>query len=146
MSEFIEETRINAPVARVWSILADVGAIADWNPGLRGSRATNTRKGLGATRFCDIDGRQNLDEEVVQFEPMNAITFRITRSTLPFESADIRFTLTEERGQTGVAVAPKYTLKYGPVGQLIDSLYVSRVYRRGMQGLLQGLKEAAESV
>jgi len=145
MTTFTETIKIAAPIADVWDILADIGSIAEWNPGLVGSNATNEITGLGATRFCDIDGRQNLDEEVVHFEPQRAITFRITRSTLPFRQADIRFTLTPEGQTTLVEASPEYLLKYGVIGKLLDKAVVSKMYRKGMKGLLSGLKERAES-
>ncbi|WP_136442233.1 SRPBCC family protein [Pacificoceanicola onchidii] len=146
MTTFTETIEIDAPVHQVWAILADVGSIASWNPGLIGSKATNDVVGVGATRYCDIDGRQNLDEEVVKFEPKRSITFRITRSTLLFRSADIAFTLTAYGQRTDVSVSPNYSLKYGVLGRLLDKTFVEKAYRRGMRGLLSGLKEQAESV
>ncbi|MEP3297061.1 MAG: SRPBCC family protein [Pseudoruegeria sp.] len=144
MSSFTETIVIDASAERVWDTLADIGTIADWNPGLVGSHATNKANGLGATRYCDIDGKHNLDEEVVCFEPLRAITFRITRSTLPFRSADIRFTLKERSERTVVSVSPIYELKYGFAGRLLDRTFVSTTYKRGMRGLLKGLKTWAE--
>jgi len=144
MTTFTETIKIAAPIADVWTILADVGSIADWNPGLIGSHATNEITGLGATRFCDIDGRQNLDEEVVLFNPERAITFRIARSTLPFRTADIRFILEPDGETSTVTVSPSYCLKYGLVGHLLDKAFVARAYKQGMRGLLAGLKEKAE--
>jgi uncharacterized protein YndB with AHSA1/START domain len=146
MSTFIETIEIHASAERVWDTLADVGTIADWNPSLLGSHATNEANGLGATRYCDIDGKQDLDEEVVRFEPMRAITFRITRSTLPFRSADIRFTLKKQAETTIVSVSPIYELKYGFVGRVLDRAFVSATYKRGMRDLLKGLKTRVERV
>ena len=145
MTTFTETIQIHVGAERVWDTLADIGTIADWNPGLIGSHATNTVTGLGATRYCDIDGKQNLDEEIVHFEPNRAITFRITRTTLPFRFADIRFTLAEDAGKTLVSVSPDYELKYGIVGRVLDRAVVSAAYKRGMRGLLSGLKIRAES-
>lgn len=145
MTTFTEIIEIGAPIDQVWAILADVGSIASWNPGLIGSKATNDVVGLGATRYCDIDGRQSLDEEVVKFEPKRSITFRITRSTLPFRSADIAFALTAYGQRTDVSVSPNYFLKYGIFGRLLDKAFVAKAYRRGICGLLTGLKELAES-
>ncbi len=145
MTTFTETIEIDAKAKLVWDTLADVGAISEWNPGLVGSRATNNTTGLGATRYCDIDGKQNLDEEVVRFEPIRAITFRITRSTLPFRSADIRFLLVEKSDRTIVSVSPDYQLKYGLAGRLLDKAFVSAAYRHGMKGLLSGLKERVET-
>ena len=143
-STFTETIRIEASIQDVWAILADVGGIADWNPGLIGSQTTNDIQGLGAARHCIIDARHNLDEEVVHFEPEHAITFRITRSTLPIQSADIKFALAGAGKQTDVSVSPSYRLKYGVFGRLIDAMIVSKAYRRGMRDLLWGLKVHAE--
>ena len=142
MSTFIERTTIDAPRHVVWAALADIGTIATWNPGLTRSHRTNDIDGLGGTRHCEISTKHSLTEQVVKFEPPTAITFRITDSTLPFKTADIEFTLTDSQqsASTEVTVSPTYTLKYGPIGQILDTLTVRRNYQAGMRQLLDGLK------
>lgn len=145
MSTFVETIQINAKPDTVWAVLADVGNIADWSPGLVGSSATNAKLGKGATRHCVISETQSLDEEVVRYDPPRAITFRITQSTMPFESADIRFTLDADGDATIVKVSPLYALKFGVFGRILDRLMVKRVYSKGMKGLLSGLKDHSEA-
>jgi uncharacterized protein YndB with AHSA1/START domain len=145
MSTFIESTIINAPRDKVWAALADIGTIADWNPGLQNSKVTNSVQGLGATRHCVIDARQNLDEEVVQFEEGKEIAFRITKSSMPFARADIRFRLADSATGTKVEVSPDYQVKYGVLGSVLDLVLVKRMYAKGMRGLLSGLKLDLES-
>ena len=88
----------------------------------------------------------SLAEQVVEFEPATAITFRITESTLPFKTADIAFTLTDggQQARTELTVSPTYTLKYGPLGRILDTVAVRRTYRAGMRELLEGLKRHVE--
>ena len=146
MAEFIESIRIDAPIDRVWAVLADIGSIADWNPGVKESRQTTSGEvGTGAGRRCELGGRNYLDEEVVTFEPPDRITFRITATNLPFASADIRFELQAASNGTDVTVSPIYTLKMGAIGKLLDKLLVRSTYRKGMRDLLQGLKSHVES-
>ncbi len=145
MSTFKETITINATAQTVWALLADIGTIAVWNPGVVSSKTTNSEAGIGAARHCAISDTQSLDEEVIEFEPMRAITFRITQSTMPFQFADIRFTLNADAQGTTVTVSPLYALKYGLLGRLLDGLIVKRVYRKGMKGLLGGLKSHAEA-
>ena len=146
MSQFSTETTINAPLAEVWRVLADIGTIAKWNPGVITSHNTSeSRAGLGATRHCDLGGRNYLDEAVVHWEPQEALTMRITGTNLPFAAADIRFTLREENGATAVTVSPIYKLKMGPLGALLDKVYVRNNYRQGMEALLAGLKAYVEA-
>lgn len=146
VSTFSERITIDAPRHAVWAALADIGTIAAWHPGLIGSHRTNDLDGLGGTRHCDISTKHSLTEQVVTFEPASAITFRITGSTLPFKSADIAFTLSDctQHARTEVSVSPAYTLKYGPIGKILDALTVRRSYRAGMRELLEGLKGHVE--
>jgi uncharacterized protein YndB with AHSA1/START domain len=141
MGKFKVSIVIQVPITAVWSRLADIGAISEWNPGVKNSFKTNDRSGLGATRHCDLRGSNALEEEVVRFEPNSAITFRITETNTPFQTADIHFTL-ESCGNdaTEVTVSPIYKLKYGLFGQILDFVTVLKTYKHGMNKLLEGLK------
>ena len=146
MSSFATSVTINAPQSAVWSTLADIGAIYAWNPGVEASHTTSQlESGLGATRHCDLGGRNYLDEEVVEFEAGQRLTMRIVKTNLPFRHADIRFRLEPAGDATTVTVSPEYQLKYGPVGTLMDLLFVRRTYEKGMRALLRGLKEHVEA-
>ncbi len=146
MSEFTESITISASPEQVWAVLADIGSISVWNPGVEHSEQTNTGDvEVGATRRCELGGKNYLDEEVVVFEPHRRITIRITDTNLPFDSADIRFSLEPHGGETIVTVSPDYQLKFGLVGRILDKLMVRAQYRKGMRGLLQGLKTHVET-
>jgi len=73
MSGFTREITINAPVEQVWEALGDIGSISRWNPGVVRSHVTTEKtKGVGAGRYCNLGGKNYLDEEVVEWEPGNA--------------------------------------------------------------------------
>lgn len=146
MATFTTSTIINAPVDRVWATLADIGSISVWNPGVKDSHLTSDVDScLGATRHCDLGGRNYLKEEVVKFVSGEALTMRIIKTNLPFQRADIRFQLAPQGAATRVSVSPEYRLKFGPIGKLMDRLMVRRTYEKGMQGLLRGLKSHIEA-
>lgn len=150
MSTFAITTTIQAPRAKVWSILADIGTIAAWNPGVVESHLTSDNghsdgHGIGATRYCNLGGQNYLDEQVVEWEQEQRLTMRITDTNLPLKEVDIRFTLHEDTDATAVTVAPEYKMPYGLLGQLLDAVYVRRTYKKGMKSLLEGLKSHAES-
>ena len=145
MGSFAMETKIEAPVTEVWQALGEIGDIYRWNPGVRASHTTSDQEaGLGATRYCDLGGKNYLDEEVVLWQPNEKLTMRITGTNLPFATADIRFTLHPENGSTVVTVSPLYKLKYGVMGELLDRVYVRKSYQKGMESLLAGLKAYVE--
>ena len=145
MSTFVVETTINAPVEKVWSALADIGAIYKWNPGVQDSHLTSEMDaGVETSRYCDLGGENYLYESVVKWEEDRALTMRIMKTNLPFKSADIRFTLKPVDGGTMVAVSPLYQIKYGFAGGILDRFYVRNTYEKGMENLLTGLKEFVE--
>ncbi len=145
MASFSETILINAPVSEVWKVLADIGTISDWNPGVKSSQKIgNVAEGVGAKRRCDLGGKNYLLEDVVEWSREQVLTMRITETNLPFKSADIRFTLQARAGATEVTVTPDYELKFGGIGRLLDSLIVRRTYRSGMKDLLEGLKGHTE--
>lgn len=149
MGEFEVTETIHAPIDNEWERLADIGAIAERNPGVKKSYMISaTSTGNGASRHCELGGSNYLDEDVVTFQTQQAITFRIVKTNMPFKRADIRFTLDKvdsDPDATLVSCSPIYKLKYGPVGELLDAIMVKQQYRKGMKGLLLGLKEDLES-
>ena len=145
MSSFSTDITINAAPEKVWQILAAIGDIYRWNPGVVSSHInTEQSAGLGAGRHCDLGGKNYLKEEIVTWEVGKRLTMRIIDTNLPFKTADIHFKLQPDNGATRVTVSPEYTLKFGPIGSLLDRFYVRNTYLKGMKALLRGLKEYAE--
>lgn len=146
MSAFVEEIEIKASITAVWQTLSAIGEIYAWNPGVYASHTTSTQtEGIGATRFCDLGGKDFLDEKVVAWQPEEKLTMRIINTNLPFATADIHFTLRASPSGTLVTVSPRYKLKYGPLGALLDRFYVRKNYQKGMIALLAGLKRHVET-
>ena len=146
MSEFEEIIAIEASPEKVWAVLADIGNIYLWNPGVVHSEQTSSGTvGVGSCRRCVLGYKSYLDEEVVVFEPSRQMTIRITDTNLPFKTADIRFTLEPDENKTIVKVSPKYRLKFGLLGRVLDGVMVRNQYRKGMRGLLRGLKDHVEN-
>ena len=146
MSTFEVSININASVEQVWVVLADIGTIDKWNPGVTNSYKTNSKENLGASRHCDLKGKSYLKEDVVKWIPNESLTMGITETNLPFQSADINFTLQSDSDRTRVTVSPVYQLKYGLLGKLLDKMFVHNTYKKGMIALLEGLKNYVEEL
>ncbi len=145
MGEFEEQVTVSAPPEKVWDVLADIGNIYSWNPGVVHSEQTTPGEvAVGACRRCNLGGKNYLDEEVIEFERPHKLTIRITDTNLPFKTADIRFSLEPHGDGTIVKVSPKYQLKFGWLGKVLDLVMVRSQYRKGMRDLLRGLKDYVE--
>lgn len=137
--------RIEAPVARVWALLADITAFAQWSPGVqRCSLLTEHGTGLGAVRYIDRGGKNFLKEEVVGWEPYQSLTFRVIETNFPLRTSDIRTALEAHGDATIVTIEARYALKYGVLGVVLDALLVRNAYEQGLRASLAGLKTHAE--
>lgn len=145
MTKFSTEIEIDAPAQKVWETLADIGNIYKWSPGVKFSKVTNEVRGMGGSRHCDLPGNRFLEEAVVEYEKGKALTMRVMESNLPFQRADIHFTLKEDGNHTHVTVQPEYEIKYGIIGKVMDLVMLRPSYRKGMRGLLKGLKKHVEA-
>jgi len=145
VSRFSTNIRIERSAEEIWVVLADIGNISEWNPGVLSSHVTTEAKtGIGSGRHCDLGGKSYLDERVVEWEKGSRLTFQIIGTNLPFKNADIRFHLREDGGSTVVTVSPDYSLKFGLLGRVLDAVFIRRMYSKGMKALLKGLKKHVE--
>lgn len=151
MSSFTETTEIDAPREQVWAVLADIGSIHRWNPGVKASHATSAEPGgEGATRHCDLQrpggkGVGYLEERAFDWREGEGFRIEITDSNLPFRAAVISFAVESRGASTAVSASPDYELRFGPLGQLLDRIAVRRQYRAGMAQMLAGLKQYVET-
>lgn len=150
MGTFKKETRIDASKEQVWEVLADLGSIAEWNPGVTASHSTSeSPQGEGATRHCDVKGMGGksayLEERAFDWREGEGFKIDIYESNLPIKRNVVTFAIAESGGGTIVQVSPDYQLKFGPIGSLMDKLMVRRQFEESMERLLAGLRDHVES-
>lgn len=151
MSKFTTQVKINAPKHEVWKVLADIGGIYKWNPGVAHSYSTSEENsGEGATRHCDLQttGGKSfgyLEERTVDWREGEGYKIDIYDSNLPIKSNVVEFTVKADEDGTIVSVSPEYAIKYGLLGSLINRLFLHRKLQQAMEGLLAGLKYHVET-
>ena len=147
MATFSEKIHIEAPKEKVWEVLADIGGIYKWNPGVAYSYATSEEiQGEGATRHCDLIGdRGYLEERVMDWREGEGYKIRVYETDLPIKRNVVRFSVDGDEDSTLVTVNPDYTVKYGAMGSIMDRLFLRRKVKKGMEGLLAGLKYHLET-
>ena len=149
--QFTVSTSIAAPKNQVWEVLADLGSIYKWNPGVKTSSTTSKApRGENATRYCELQrpGGKSvgyLEERAVGWRQGEGYRIQVTESNLPLKTSSLLFSLEADGETTIVTVAPRYKLKGGAFGSLMDKLVGRRQYRKGLEGLLAGLKYHVET-
>lgn len=148
MTRIYHNIRINAPKEKVWSILADLGAIQNFNPGVKKSYYVSEEKqGPGASRVCELIPLGSIKETATAWQEGEsfALDIRPLSPIPPLKQAVGRFTLKADGQHTIITLAMEYNLKFGPLGVLLNALAFKSQFRRGLSDLLLGLKHHAET-
>ena len=139
-------TNIDAPADKVWSVLADLGSIYKWNPGVAKSHTTSElTQGEGATRHCDLDDRNYLEERAFDWREGESFKIDVFESSMPLESNIVTFQVAPDADRTNVTVTVDYKLKYGIIGALMDVIFAKRMLQNGFDDMMAGLKYHVET-
>ncbi len=147
MSKLSGNIRINASKALVWEILSDLGAVQDFNPTVAKSYYNpGKREGVGASRHCDLKPMGSIEETIIEWKEGESFKLRIhdTKKAPPFKTAIGQLSVHESGGATVASMEIDYTLKFGPVGAMMDTMMVKPQFRKAIKRTLQGLKQFAE--
>ena len=129
-------------------VLSDLGNIYKWNPGVSYSYATSeSNGGAGATRHCDVQGpiKGYLEERAFDWREGEGFKIEVYASNFPVKRIVAHFNLRDDHGDTVVEVSPEYQLKFGVLGVVMERLMFAPQFRKGMKGLLAGLKYHVET-
>ena len=128
--------------------LADFGGIYKYSPGVRSSHSTSIENGgVGASRHCDLLPAGSIEERIVDWNEGRGYSLEIFdgEKTPPLKKAVATLELEPRGDMTEVMARFDYALKYGPLGALGDRLLFRRLFERGFDNLLSGLKHHVET-
>ena len=149
MGSFKAQIKIDATKEEVWEVLADLGNIYRWNPGVTFSYSTSEEgQGEGATRHCDIQLgpiKGYLEERAFDWREGAGYKIAFYDTNFPNKDTVVDFSVRADGDGTVVEVSPGYKLKFGLLGKLMDRLFFERQFRKRMTGLLGGLKYHVET-
>lgn len=138
--------RIDAPRAKVWSVLASLDALGQYDPGVtKVEVVTPSREGPGSARRCDLKPGGWFKERVADWKPNESLSFELFECTLPVRSLKHSYTLTEDGSGTVVRQRMEYELKFGVIGKLMDAVMVRKKWNDGIKGFFDGLKVYVET-
>ena len=111
MTKVTSEIRVDAPRQRVWDILADLGTVSVWNPGVINSFYTSEAKeGVGASRRCDFPDGGHVIERATAWKSGESYTLNIEGAD-GLGSAHASFTLKDDGQGTAVTFNLEYELE-----------------------------------
>lgn len=149
MTSIRREIHINKPQAAVWSKMANLGNIMDFHPIVNKSYyVTEQEEGIGAGRVCELDN-MNIQETTIDWKEGEYYTVEVEPiSGQAPPMTNIYGTLGVNDNGDGTSTAYmtiNYTMKYGPVGWLLDHLMVRSTYTKMVEDTIAGLKHHSET-
>ena len=136
---------IDAPPEAVWAVLARLEALQQYDPAVaRSAVESESAEGLGASRLCELAQGGWFRERVTVWEPHRELAFELHACTLPVRRLRHHYTLSAEGGGTRVEQRQEYELEYGPLGRLLDAVWVRRKWDAGVKTFFSGLKRHVE--
>jgi len=145
MAKIIKEVEINAPKAKVWSVLADIGAVVNFNPVVTNSYYTSENKqGLGASRHCDLLPMGSVEEKIVEWDEGESYKIEIFEGkAIPFKGSGT-FELTENGNSTNVKMTFEPTMGNGIFGKIMGFMMKEKMNKM-IAGVVIGLKHHLET-
>lgn len=140
------EITINAPLENIWNILTTLELLDQYDPTVKKSTLVSTEKtGIDAKRkVLMLDGKNWFDEKITVFKPNEALTYQLTDCSFPIKGLKHSYTFEKVGNQVTVKQLMEYTVKFGLLGKLLDSIMIRKQSDAGIKKFFAGLKQYAE--
>ena len=108
---------------------------------------SDNSKGLGASRVCEFLPGGSVEEGATEWQEGEGYLLEVhpLEKAPPFKKAFGRMALKQDGQESLVTLEIEYTLKFGPIGRLMDALMVRPQFRRVVPSVLAGLKHHTET-
>ncbi|MEQ1876709.1 MAG: SRPBCC family protein [Bdellovibrionia bacterium] len=146
MGRFQNQILINAPIEKVWSVLADVEAVKNYNPLVASAKRTSDNKeGLGCSRYCEFKPSGFAKERVIAFNPKSQISFEVVESSWPVKSMKWSTHLKAQGSSTLMTQDLEYETKFGILGKVMDAVIMKRKLQQSVGDIFSSLKKYVET-
>ena len=145
MAKITKEIEINAPQTKVWSVLADIGAVENYNSVVTKSYYTSdNRQGIGASRHCDLLPMGSVEERIIEWDEGKSYKIEIFEGkSIPFKGIGT-FELTDNGNSTNVKMIFEPIMGYGLFGKIMGFLMKKKMNKM-IAGVVIGLKHHLET-
>jgi ribosome-associated toxin RatA of RatAB toxin-antitoxin module len=146
MTKLINQIVIDASIERIWTILATVGELQNYDPTVRTSTViSEASTDIGAARRVVMrDGKHWFSERITVCKPNEALTYQLTGCNFPIEGLRHSYSFERIGRQIKVTQVMEYETRFGFFGRLMDVLILRTQSDVGVKRFLNGLKEYAE--
>ena len=145
MTTIRHELQANCPPEHVWALLSDLEAVQRYNPAVRAAKVRGERRsGVGAERACELVPKGRVIERVTHWEEGRAVGLEVAEGDWPVHY--MRWITRVEPSGTATRITQdfEYKVKFGPVGWLLDHLFMKRKLTSFLDEVFASLVKHAE--
>lgn len=145
MTKLHHELIINAPVEKVWRVLADLESVRHTNPLVKAVKIISPNKeGVGSARHCDFTDGKFAEERITACDPNHSISFELYKHQWPL--VFMRWTnKLEKRGEaTFLTSDTEYEVKFGFLGAIMNMLIMKSKFSQIITDALSRTKKYIE--
>lgn len=137
---------INASQHQIWDVISDFANVYTWAPSVQLSHAlTNTETGLGAGRYCKLDGFGEIEEYVTEWQEGEGFVYDVTPLG-PLANALSSWWLTPiDETTTRLTLVFSYDIRFGLFGDIMHKLVMRKKLQASLPQTLQALKTRVET-
>ena len=146
MATIHNEIVIEAPIDKIWSVLATPDLLEKYDPTVRkSSLISDNNTDRGAKRKVEMQDGKNWFEEVITVcKPGESLTYELTACSFPIHNLKHSYSFQKLDGQTKVLQTMEYTVKFGILGKILDRLVIRKQSDTGIKKFFDGLKSYVE--
>jgi ligand-binding SRPBCC domain-containing protein len=148
MATIYNEIVIQAPLEKIWEVLATPDLLDRYDPTVKKSLLLSTEKktGIDAKRRVDmLDGKNWFEEKISRYQPNESLAYELTACSFPVHKLKHSYGFQKIGDKTKVSQVMEYTVKFGLLGRLLDVLMIRKQSDAGIKKFFGGLKSYLES-
>jgi hypothetical protein len=138
MNEYTHTLECPATPEEVWSVLADLAAVADYDPFVKSATLSGEHSGVGARRDLKLRPFGSMRQEVAEWTPNSSIEFRILRGMPVRDAVAFQRITATASGGSSLTMGIRFEPKRGLLGKVLGGMTRRRI--------LDGLPRVANGV
>ena len=145
MTKLYYEVEVNASKQKAWEVVSDFNNLS-WTSTVLATHYTNDkRQEPGMTRHCDLSNGGYIVERITEWNQGNGYTYVIDDASDPIDPASYVIWEVREKGDSAiVSFEVHYELKYGLIGDLINTIAAKKKFSNQIAFFMNELKNHAE--
>ncbi len=146
MTKLYYEVEVNTSKQKAWEIISDFNNLS-WTSTVLATHYTNDkRQELGMTRHCDLTNEGYIVERITDWNQGSGYTYVIDDASDPIDPASYVIWEVRNNGDSAiVSFEVHYELKYGLLGDLINTIAAKKKFSKQIAFFMNELKTHAET-